>query len=158
LNEVNMTRFSVSALIDRPVDMVDEAFMDPANHPIFTADLERMEVVSGGPGVVGSVAELHYAKGAPMRDVLKECVPRERYRSQVSGEGLSAEVETRLRARERSTEVTITWDGRSGSLLGRLLLPLLRPTIRRRAQRDLDRFKELIETYGPHFPADATAA
>jgi hypothetical protein len=107
---------------------------------------------------VGSAAELHYAKGAPRRDVLMECVPRERYRSQVTGEGLRATVETRLQAREQCTQVTITWDGRSDSLVGRLLLPVLRPTIRRRAKRDLDRFKELVEAYGPHFPADATRA
>lgn len=146
-----MTAFTVGLYIDRPIAEVDEAFLDLDNHPAFTADLDSVEVLRRPPELVGSVARLHYKDGSVMEDVLEECVRGDHYRSRVSGQGLIAHVETRLRPHGRGTDVSMRWEGSVDRWLGRLVLAFLRPVVRRRAQADLATFKRLIEAYGPHF-------
>ena len=130
--------------------------MVPENAVQWTSDLERFEVVSGGPGEVGAKAHLHYVQnGRPyvMEDVLEEVTPGQYYRSQVSGGGMMARVETWLRPAEGGTDLTIRWAGSGRTLVTRLLLPLLRGTIARRTRTDLESFKTLVETHGARFPS-----
>ncbi|MGB2959464.1 MAG: SRPBCC family protein [Bacteroidota bacterium] len=149
-----MPTIETTVEIVQPPEIVAEAFLDPANAVHWTTDLERLEVISGNPGEVGSAAHLHYAqKGRPhvLVDVLEETVPNQYFRSRVEGGGLKAHVETWLRRRNDRTEVTIRWRGSGTRLVTRLLLPLLRGAIRRRTQSDLATFKKLVETNGAHF-------
>ena len=151
-----MTSLKLTININQPAEVVDQAFMDPANAVHWTADLERFEVVKGKPGGIGAVAHLHYSrKGRPyvMEDVLESCEPGRRYVSRVSGEGMIIHVETVLSPSANGTEVTMLWSGTSESFVARLLLPFLRGMIKRRARADLEKFKSLVEVHGARFPA-----
>ena len=131
-----MTSLKLTININQPAEVVDQAFMDPANAVHWTADLERFEVVKGKPGGIG-----------------ESCEPGRRYVSRVSGEGMIIHVETVLSPSANGTEVTMLWSGTSESFFARLLLPFLRGMIKRRARADLEKFKSLVEVHGARFPA-----
>jgi uncharacterized protein YndB with AHSA1/START domain len=149
-----MPTIEATVEIAQPPETVAEAFLDPANAVYWTSDLDRFEVISRKPGEVGSVAHLHYNQdGRPyiLEDVLEEMVPNQYFRSNVTGGGLKAQVETWLREKNGGTEVTVRWSGTGNSLLMRLFLPFMRGAILRQASTELETFKTLVETRGPHF-------
>jgi carbon monoxide dehydrogenase subunit G len=136
--------------IDRSPEEIVAVILDPEQVVHWTSDLERFEVVSGKPGEVGSAARLHYRDGGRayvMQDTLLEADPLRRYVSQVSGEALSARVETTLaRQQGGGTRVNVRWTGEGKPLFLRLLLPLMRRSIARQAQADLAKLKQVVET------------
>jgi len=143
--------------IDRSPEEIMAVILDPEQAVHWTSDLERFEVVSGKPGEVGSTARLHYREGGRayvMQDTLLEADPLRRYVSLVSGEALSARVETILaRQQGGGTRVAVRWTGEGKPLFLRLLLPLMRRSIARQAQADLAKLKRLVE--GESAPAAA---
>jgi len=122
---------------------------------LWNSDLERFEVLSEAPGLVGSTARLHYVQGGRryvMEDVLLEVEPNRRFLSRVSGDALEAEVETLLAPTDGGTRVTVRWTGSGKPLMLRLLLPFMRRSIARQTQGDLMKLKMLAETGQPHAP------
>mgnify|MGYP001085857770 CR=1 FL=1 len=115
---------------------------------MWNAGLERFEVVSKTPGLVGSRARLHYVQGGRryvMEDVLLEVEPARRFLSRVCGDAIEAEVETLLVPIQGETQVVVRWSGRGKRLILRLLLPLMRRSIARRTLADLEKLKRLAE-------------
>jgi hypothetical protein len=143
------TTVEANITIRRRPEAVTRVILDPTRTVLWTSDLERFEVVSGEPGLVGSVALLHYRRGNRryvMEDTLLEAEPNRRYVSRVHGQGLSAQVETLLTQEGGDgTLVTVRWTGRGTQLLMRLLLPFMRRAVARGALRDLTSLKRLVE-------------
>ena len=140
--------------IAQPPEVITEAFLDPDNAVYWTKDLERFEVISREPGLVGSVAHLHYIqtdKRYILEDVMKEYIPNEYFKSEVTGGGLRAQVETWLREKNGNTEVMIKWSGSGNTLMMRILLPFLRGVMRQQMRSELECFKSLVEDRGAHF-------
>ena len=149
-----MITFEISTIVDKPADIVSKALNNPENHPYWTTDLDRFEVIKGRANEVGSIARLHYSqKGRPyvMEDKLIYCEPGKKYISQVTGDALTAEVETTLRPLGKKTEMGLKWSGKGKTLLLKLLLPLFRSKIIKQARIDLETFKKLVEEKGPDF-------
>ena len=147
--------FKIAIIIDKPADTVAQALIEPANAVQWTSDLEKFEVVERKPGETGSIAHLHYhqrGRSYIMQEVLEYAEPGRRYVSRVSGNGMVARVETTIEPINGKTRVTTFWSGTSNSIIFRLLSPLLRRMIIRRARLDLETFKHLVEAYGAHFP------
>lgn len=149
-----MPTVEASVAIGQPPEIVAGAFLDPANHVHWTKDLERFEVIWAEPGLVGSVARLHYletGRQSVIMDTLEAVVPNQYFRSRVEGGGLVTTVETWLRPAEEGTLVRVRWAGRGATFLSRLLLPFFRGRIRRQLAADLATFKSLVEIHGEHF-------
>ena len=153
-----MTKFTISVHINQPPDIVDKALAEPENFVHWTSNLERFEVVKGGPGEVGSIARLHYVeqgRSYVMEDILEYCEPGKLYRSRVTGNGMHVKVETLLEPLNGETQMSLTWSGTSDNWIAKLLLPFLRGQIKRHALSDLEKFKTLVETQGVHFSSDS---
>jgi hypothetical protein len=149
-----MTKFEISLLINKPVEVITKALTNPENHPYWTTDLDKFEVIKGGPHEVGSIAHLHYSqKGRSyvMEDKLIYCEPGKKYISIVTGDVITAEVETILQPFGHKTEMSLKWSGRGKILFLKIFLPLFRWRIKKLASKDLETFKKLVEEKGVNF-------
>ena len=141
-----------SIIIARPPEDIARIFLDPEKAPRWNAGLERFEVLSETPGLVGSKARLHFVQGGRryvMEDELLEVEPERRYLSRVSGDMLEAEIETLLVPTDSGTLVTVRWTGSGKKPLLRLLLPLMRRSLARQTLADLTKLRELAEADRP---------
>lgn len=149
-----MTTFIVSTLINQPLDIVTKALMNPENFPYWTTDLVKFEVMKGTPGEVGSIGHLHYlqkGRSYVMEDKLIYCEPGKKYVSQVSGDALTAIVETVLHPLGNKTEMKVTWSGKGKLFFLKILLPVLRGKLIKQSKAELETFKKLVETKGYDF-------
>lgn len=149
-----MTTFKVSTIVNQPINIVIKTLMNPDNFPYWTTDLEKFEAIKGKPGKVGSIGQLHYSqKGRSyiMEDKLIYCEPGKKYVSQVSGNVLTAHVETMLHSSENKTEMNVKWSGKGKIFFLILLLPLFCGKMVKQSKVELETFKKLVETKGINF-------
>jgi hypothetical protein len=140
----SMTTFALSTIINQPLDIVIKALLNADNFPFWTTDLVKFEIVKGKPGEVGSIGHLHYSqKGRSyiMEDELIFCEPGRKYISMVSGDFLSATVETSLDSSGAETKMNIVWSGRGEKLILKILLPVIRSKLMKQSKSELEKFK-----------------
>lgn len=143
-----------AVLIKSSPEIIAAALLNPDNAVHWTTDLERFEVISRQPGEVGSVARLHYRQGDQrylMEDVLEAMIPGRYFKSRVTGQGMTAQVETWLEKVEGGTEMRLRWAGTSSNLLMKLMMSLKRGAILRQTQSELEMFRNLVEQRGAVF-------
>lgn len=149
-----MTIFEVDIIINQPVDVVTEALTNPDNFPFWQTDLVKFEVIKGKAGEIGSLGHLHYSqkgKSYILEDKLIQCTPGEKYVSEVTGDALTAQVETLLIASGHKTKMILKWSGKGKVLFLKIILPFIRRKMMRRTKKELEIFKELLETKGNDF-------
>lgn len=147
----SMSKFKTGIIINKPIDIVVKAYLNPDNIIHWTKDLERFEIIKGTPGEVGSVARLHYIqKGRKyiMEDKLLECDPGEKYISQVSSDFLVARVETIFNSIDDKTGMSIKWEGTPKIFFLKIIFPFMKGKMTRQAQSELEIFKKLVESMG----------
>lgn len=149
-----MTSFEISVTINQPIDIVVKALMNPENHTHWTKHLQKFEVIKSTPGKVGSIAHLHYLENGQsyiMKDELVYCDPGKKYISKVSGDALTAKVETVLESLGNNTRMKLKWSGKGKILFLKLFLPLMKKKMIKGAEQDLQTFKKLVEEKGASF-------
>ena len=150
----NMMEFEVNTVINKPINIVVDALMNPDNFVHWQTDLEKFEVIERTPGEVGSIAHLHYSqKGRSyiMEDKMIYCEPGKKYVSEVSGDAIYAKVETTLQPMGEKTKINLQWSGKGKIFLLKLLLPLIKGKMIRQSKKELETFKHLVETRGSDF-------
>ena len=149
-----MLVIGTSIFIKEAPHMIEAAFLNPDNAVYWTTDLERFEVISRTPNLVGSVAHLHYKQGDRryiLEDMMEDYVPGKYFKSRVTGGGLTAQVETWLQEQNGGTEVKMRWAGKGTTFLMRLLLPLIQGSIKKGMTAELETFRDLVEVHGSDF-------
>ena len=105
---LNTMEFEVNTVINKPVEIVVDALMNPDNFVHWQTDLVKFEVIERKSGEVGSIAHLHYSqKGHSyiMEDKMVYCEPGKKYVSEVSGDLITARVETTLQSKGEKTKI-----------------------------------------------------
>ncbi len=149
-----MTEFEIHTTINAALQTVVDALQNPDNAVYWTTDLERFETIVKTPDLVGSVAKLHYkqnGKSYVMEDRMLYCEPGKKYVSQVTGDALTAIVETTLTFKDNATGMSIHWSGKGKIVFYKLLLPFLKKKMIEQSQKELETFKRLVETMGSNF-------
>jgi len=149
-----MVQFDVSIEINKPVDIVVDALMNHKNFVYWQTNLEKFEVIKETEEKVGSIAHLHYnEKGRKyiMEDKMIQYEPNKKIVSQVSGDVISAVVETIILSQGNKTEIKLKWSGEGKVFFVKLLLPLLKGKMIKQSTKELETFKNLIETRGSDF-------
>ena len=140
-------RLNFEIRLHAPPQAVAALLTSAKDAPKWQKGLVEMEVVRGGPNEVGALARLHYAEKARtyvMQDELLECRPDRRWKSRVSGNGMTVIVDTVLEDSDGDTLLRMSWNGRPDARWARLLFPFLRPVVRRRIASDLESLKRLV--------------
>lgn len=140
-------RFDIE--IGADVATVWDAFDDPDNLPRWQDNLVSFSPLSGTPGQPGAVAELVYDEGG--REVtLKETVmerrePDFRACSYDTAQGTTLIVNHFVSIGEAQTRWS-AWCNYTFTGVARLLAVVLRGRIRARTERDMQRFKLMVES------------
>lgn len=144
-----MPRIEESVEIPASPSAVSDVLLDIDAAPLWTAGLERLEVVDGSMGEPGCVGHAHYVEGSKhyiVEDRLVEVTPGAHFKSVIRGGGLKATVETSLEETPAGTRMTIRWSGTGTNPLTKLVLPFMRSQIARRTREDLDALRRLVES------------
>ena len=150
-----MAKFNISTIINKPLEIVWDAYIDPQNMLHWTRFLEKVEKIEGEFGEIGARAHLHYLeKGRAyiLEDKLLEFEEKRRILSQVSGQGMDIKVETILEDLSTETKISMNWNGTSKSIFMRTIMNLMIKKITRQAEEELIHFKQLVENHGAKFP------
>ncbi|MBN1802625.1 MAG: SRPBCC family protein [Candidatus Lokiarchaeota archaeon] len=149
-----MVKIKTSVLINTPLEIVWNAFVNQNNMTLWMKNLEKVEVIKGSLGEIGAIAHLHYReKGRPyiLEDKMLSYEPEKKIVSQVSGQGMKILLETCFEKQEGTTQVFITWNGSGESILVKIVLRIMKNKIKHHATKELEEFKELVEEHGEDF-------
>ena len=123
-----MAHFSVSTVVHGPIDLVADALEHPRNTPQWSSFASRFDEVKSA----SSAGEKCFVTNLTSGD-------------------MDAQLETILVARDQKTKVTLKWSGRAHGVFTGFMLLVLRRKMRKQAQRELARFRKLVETRGADF-------
>lgn len=149
-----MPKFEINIIINKPTDIVYQAFIDLNNMLLWTKDLEKIEIENEPFGEVGTTMRLYYDKNGQenmLEDTLEFIEPGRRIKSRITGDGLNASVETTIEAINDATRLTLIWDGRGNNVVTRIILFIFKNKIKKETLSELNYFKELVERFGAKF-------
>jgi hypothetical protein len=140
-------RLRHETLLPASTDQVADILGCAEDAPMWQDGLERMETIRGAHNEVGALARLHYVENGRsyvMQDELLECERDRRWKSRVSGNGMTIVVETTIEDADGGTRLRMVWDGRPDAVWARLAFFLIRPTVRKHLEADLESLRQLI--------------
>ncbi len=140
---------------------VSDVLLDVEAAPLWTAGLERLEVVEGHVGEPGCVGRAHYVQGSRryvVEDRLVEAVPGHRFKSEIRGGGIKATIETSLNGIPSGTRMTIRWIGGGTNPLTKLVLTFLGRQVGKRTREDMQALRDLAERRGEQYEGSETSS
>ena len=143
-------KFKLELLLNRPRLEVWKAFDNVENMKLWQPSLTSVEALSGTPGQPGAVSKLTYEVGNREFTLIEKVTRRDEPR-QFDGvyENQFADNTVKNSFAEQGTDQTL-WVVETEfvfkTLLMKIMGPLSKKNYVRRTQRDMERFKELVES------------
>lgn len=139
---------SASIIVQRPIDVVFHAFLNPDTFTEWFAMAEEIRDFSGHPIGVGTtykgVGRVMGQEIINAAEVIEYDPPRHVVVMTVSPV-ISGRNTMDFAAADDATQITIRLDGEAAGFLARMALPVLKGQIQRQMNGDLQRFKRLVE-------------
>ena len=143
-----MTRVTVRASIDAPVEVVFAAVTDIENLPATNPDIAKIEFLGERRSGVGTrFRETRMMKGKPAVTDLEvtEFVENERARMVTDSHGTVWDTLFTVRATGGETELTIAMDARPHKLLPRVMVPIFKGMFRKGMVGHVEQVKAYCE-------------
>ncbi len=141
---------SASIIVQRPIDGVFHAFLNPETFTEWFAMAEEIRDFSGHPIGVGTtykgVGRVMGQEIINAAEVIEYDPPRHVVVMTVSPVISGRNTMDFVPTGDDGTQITIRLDGEAAGFLARMALPVLRGQIQRQMNGDLQRFKRLVET------------
>ena len=142
-------KFKLELLINKPRTQVWEFFSDHEKAKLWQPSLSGVELVGGTPGPTGAISKWTYVENErefSLTEKILHCEEPSRFESLFENKFASNIVNNRfVEQSENETlwvmETTYTFN----TLLMKLLGPVLKKNYVARSQKDMERFKELVE-------------
>lgn len=142
-------KFTIDMTINKGRSSVWKAFDNPRNMKRWQPTLESFEPQKGTPGHIGAISKLTYREdGRTM--TLYETITDRSEPNEFAGTYTTNGVVNQLRNRfeelnAQQTRWTLDAEVRFSGLLS-LVEPLIKPTVIKRTQADMERFKSMVES------------
>ena len=149
-----MAKFKTSIIIDKPIDEVIQAYLEPKNIPYWMTNVVNYEVIEGKMGEIGTIIRLHYNQSGQniiIEDRLIYCEKGKKYVSERASKTLIVQLETTFYPLKNATKMNLVWSGKGKVFILKLLLPLMRKNLRKLAKSELIRFRNMVESFGIDF-------
>ena len=143
-----MTHISTTVLINRPLGDVYSCFMDKDKLDRWLTGFKSVETILGEPLTVGSKHRMVFSergKEVEMVETVTSIKENEEFAFLLDHDCMSSENRVTFREVGGGTEITSTSSFQGKGLLWRLMMPLLKGSVRRRQQGDFEKLKRLIE-------------
>jgi hypothetical protein len=143
-------KFKLDLTINKPRADVWKVFDDPANMNKWQPSLKKIELLSGIPGQPGAVSKLTYEEGGREFSLIEKVTHRDEpnqfdgvYENEFTDNPIK---NTFIAKGESETLWVLETEFKFKTLLMRLLGPIMKKNFVRRTQKDMERFKEFVES------------
>jgi uncharacterized protein YndB with AHSA1/START domain len=143
-----MTHFKARVEIRQPVERVYSAFMDRALQPRWRSGLRSVENLSGDRGKPGSrqrLTFLHRGQETTLDETVIDVVENEACYFRLDHASMYSLTNIVFSERNGKTRVSSAVQVYGNGLPWRLLVPIMKGSLRRRQKANLNRFKALLE-------------
>ena len=134
--------------INKSVEKVWEAFMDPSNLPHWLTGFVSIKVLKGKQGEIGSQNEvvfIEHGKEMLFTETVMLITPMQQSRFAMEHKTMSSENDFRFISFGHYTEIIQTIQIFPKSFLLKLMLPLIKGSLKKKMTKDLSNLKKLIE-------------
>ena len=143
-------KFKLELTLNKPVIEVWKAFDNPNNMSKLQPSLTKFELLSGTQGQPGAVSKLTYEEGGREFSLTEKITHREEphrldgiYENEFTDNPLR---NTFIARGESETLWAIETEFKFKTLVMRMLGPLMKKNFMNRTQKDMERFKEFVES------------
>jgi len=144
-----MTTIYSSTYINRPVEQVWDLFQDPSRMGEWVQGFHSIETLKGEGAEVGAMHLLTFMEGKRRIEVTEtvvSCEPYKEFAMDATTKGMDTRMRTEFIADGSGTRIESENHFQPTALFMRIMLPLMKGTIGKRVQADLDRFARLVES------------
>lgn len=137
-----------SVTINRPVEEVWKAFMNPANLPHWLSGFVSTTTISGQQGMPGSKNEIvlkERGKEMIVIETVQETTHLKHFRSTMENKQMNSEVDFRFISFGHYTEIIQTAQLIPNGFFMRLLFPFMKGVVKKIMSNDLMKLKKIIE-------------
>ena len=142
---VREVSFSSTAVISAPLEDTWATFADMDRLDEWVPGYERMTVLSGDAGKVGSRHRLHFAGGRSVAFAVTEAEPLSAFGFDFETGSFSGRVAAAFERSESVTVLTQTVHARGATFLHRAVLPVVKPALSLRQMAALDNLEAVVE-------------
>ena len=135
--------------INRPVERVWEALMNPENLKFWLTGFVSVEHISGEIGKTGSVSRLKFLERDKELEVTETAIlvdPNLQYTFKMTSIPFDTNTDIRLIASGNSTELIQTVQFFPKQIFMKIMMPLIKGAMKRRMESELNKFKDFVES------------
>lgn len=139
---------TVTVTIDRPVELVYDALMNPDNLKHWLTGFISLSPLSGTPGEPGSTSLMKVKEGGKEMEVTERILqvhPLQQYTFRIEHASFESETDIRFLPKGNSTDMMQSVQFTPKGFMIKLMMPMIKGAMKKRMEGELMRFKQFVE-------------